>query len=171
MKVIKNLSDRVEIKVEDTGEIISVDFTDKRFTNKLLHLVKRYRGLSSEIESKSNEIANSSDDDFEKLIKASDLEVEVLTDFKKDVDDTFNCDIVEKMFGDTLPDIAKYLPMFDAITPYIVASKKKEDAAIAEISKKYGINMDSPVTASPIPVDKEDVVTTPVDKEDASVGA
>lgn len=156
MKVIKSLSDRVEIQVENTGEVISVDFTDKRFTNKLLHLIKRYRALGAEIDSKTNEILNSSDDDFEKSLKASDLEISVLTDFKNDVDNTFNCDIVEKMFGDTLPDIAKYLPMFDLITPYIIESKKKEDAAISEIAKKYGIDMGANEKVDTVPIEKED---------------
>lgn len=81
-----------------------------------------------------------SDANIDLMIAASDLEIEILTDFKNEVDDAFNAHITAFMFGDTLPPLEYYVELFDAITPYIQKAKASEDKMLKAINEKYDLN-------------------------------
>ena len=74
------------------------------------------------------------------MIAASDLEIEVLQDFKNEVDDAFNAPITTFMFGDTLPPLEYYVELFEAITPYIQKAKANENKMLQAINEKYDLN-------------------------------
>lgn len=80
------------------------------------------------------------DANIDLMIAASDLEIEVLQDFKDEVDDAFNAPITTFMFGDTLPPLEYYVELFDAITPYIQKAKANENKMLQAINEKYDLN-------------------------------
>lgn len=80
------------------------------------------------------------DANIDLMIAASDLEVEILQDFKNEVDDAFNAPITTFMFGDTLPPLEYYVELFDAITPYIQKAKANENKMLQAINDKYNLN-------------------------------
>lgn len=136
---IKNLSLITSIKIEGTDKELKVDFSDKRFINKLLKLVKKYQTIGDVIDERVSEIEKI-DDELDKLIAFSDMENDILGDFKNDVNDTFNTDVTGLLFGDCLPDIERYFPLFESIIPYAQAAKAQENEMIMNITNKYGIN-------------------------------
>ena len=80
------------------------------------------------------------DANIDLMIAASDIEVEILQDFKNEVDDAFNAPITAFMFGDTLPPLEYYVELFDAITPYIQKAKANENKMLQAINEKYDLN-------------------------------
>lgn len=80
------------------------------------------------------------DANIDLMIAASDLEIEILQDFKDEVDDAFNAPITTFMFGDTLPPLEYYVELFDAITPYIQKAKANENKMLQAINEKYDLN-------------------------------
>ena len=80
------------------------------------------------------------DANIDLMIAASDIEVEILQDFKNEVDDAFNAPITTFMFGDTLPPLEYYVELFDAITPYIQKAKANENKMLQAINEKYDLN-------------------------------
>lgn len=80
------------------------------------------------------------DANIDLMIAASDLEIEILQDFKDEVDDAFNAPITTFMFGDTLPPLEYYVELFDAITPYIQKAKVNENKMLQAINEKYDLN-------------------------------
>ena len=80
------------------------------------------------------------DANIDLMIAASDIEVEILQDFKNEVDEAFNAPITSFMFGDTLPPLEYYVELFDAITPYIQKAKANENKMLQAINEKYDLN-------------------------------
>lgn len=138
MYKISNLNMKTRIDIDGVDEPLYIDFTDRRLVNKLIKLVKRYRNIEEELNEKLKEIDNY-EDEFDKLEATSDIETEVLESFKKDVDDTFNTDLTEKMFGDCLPSIERYFKLFDMLQPLLLEAKEVEQKEINEINEKYGL--------------------------------
>ncbi len=52
---IKDLSMVTKIQIEGTDKSINVDFTDKRFVNRLLKLVKKYQNIENVIQERGKE--------------------------------------------------------------------------------------------------------------------
>lgn len=138
MNILSNLNKVVEFNVAGTDITFKIDFTDKRLTNKLLHLFKKMKEMDKVIEEKSAKIEEIADD-FEKLLAMSDVENEILEEFKKDVDNAFGFNITDKMFGDTLPDAFRYTDLFDSILPFLAKVKEEEKSAFDAINEKYSI--------------------------------
>jgi DNA-directed RNA polymerase beta' subunit len=74
------------------------------------------------------------------LIAASDIEIDILQDFKDEVNNAFNAPITDIMFGDTLPPLEYYVELFEAITPYIQKAKAAENKTLQAINEKYKLN-------------------------------
>lgn len=138
MNILSNLNKVVEFGIEGTDVTFKIDFTDKRLTNKLLHLFKKMKSMDKVIEDKAAEI-DKIEDAFERLLAMSDTETEILEEFKKDVDSAFGFNITEKMFGDTLPDAFRYTDLFDSILPFLAKVKEEEKSAFDAINAKYNI--------------------------------
>ena len=117
----------------------SVDFSDKRIVNRILHLVKKYNGIEEKLNEKYAEL-DKIEDELDKLIAFSDLEINVLEEFKKDVNEAFGMNIVDEIYGDALPGIEVYFSLFDKIKPFIEDSKKQESIAISELNKLYSLD-------------------------------
>ena len=126
-----------ENKVDEV--LKSVDFSDKRIVNRVLHLVKKYNDIDVELNEKYAEL-DKIEDELDKLIAFSDLEISVLEEFKKDVNDAFGMNIVDEIYGDALPGIEVYFSLFDKIKPFIEDSKKQESIAISELNKLYSLD-------------------------------
>ena len=126
-----------ENKVDEV--LKSVDFSDKRIVNRILHLVKKYDGIEEKLNEKYAELAKI-EDELDKLIALSDLEISVLEEFKKDVNEAFGMNIVDEIYGDALPGIEVYFSLFDKIKPFIEDSKKQESIAISELNKLYSLD-------------------------------
>lgn len=126
-----------ENKVDEV--LKSVDFSDKRIVNRILHLVKKYDGIEEKLNEKYAEL-NKIEDELDKLIAFSDLEISVLEEFKKDVNEAFGMNIVDEIYGDALPGIEVYFSLFDKIKPFIEDSKKQESIAISELNKLYSLD-------------------------------
>lgn len=117
----------------------SVDFSDKRIVNRVLHLVKKYNDIDVKLNEKYAELDKIADE-LDKLIAYSDLEIGVLEEFKKDVNEAFGRNIVDEIYGDALPGIEVYFSLFDKIKPFIEDSKKQESIAISELNKLYSLD-------------------------------
>lgn len=126
-----------ENKVDEVLE--SVDFSDKRIVNRVLHLVKKYNDIDVKLNEKYAELDKIADE-LDKLIAYSDLEIGVLEEFKKDVNEAFGRNIVDEIYGDALPGIEVYFSLFDKIKPFIEDSKKQESIAISELNKLYSLD-------------------------------
>lgn len=126
-----------ENKVDEVLE--SVDFSDKRIVNRVLHLVKKYNDIDVKLNEKYAELDKIADE-LDKLIAYSDLEIGVLEEFKKDVNEAFGKNIVDEIYGDALPGIEVYFSLFDKIKPFIEDSKKQESIAISELNKLYSLD-------------------------------
>lgn len=138
---IKNLSMAVEIPIEGTNEVIKVDFSDTRFVAKLLKLVRKYRSLVEEIQEKFKK-CDDIKDNLDKVIALFDIRDEILLEFKHDVDNTFNTNLTEKLFGDCVPDIERYFVLFDALMPHMQQAKEQENTLIDKICQQYGLNLE-----------------------------
>lgn len=117
----------------------SVDFSDKRIVNKILHMVKKYNDIEVKLNEKYAEL-DKIEDELDKLIAFSDLEISVLEEFKKDVNEAFGVNIVDEIYGDVLPRIEEYFRIFDRAKPFIEDSKKQESIAISELNKLYSLD-------------------------------
>ena len=126
-----------ESKIDEV--LKSIDFSDKRIVNRVLHLVKKYNGIEEKLNEEYAEL-DKIEDELDRLIAYSDLEVNVLEEFKKDVNDAFGMNIVDEIYGDTLPGIEVYFSLFDKIKPFIEDSKKQESIAISELNKLYSLD-------------------------------
>lgn len=126
-----------ENKVDEV--LKSVDFSDKRIVNRVLHLVKKYDGIDVKLNEKYAELDKIADE-LDKLIAFSDLEISVLEEFKKDINEAFGRNIVDEIYGDALPGIEVYFSLFDKIKPFIEDSKKQESIAISELNKLYSLD-------------------------------
>lgn len=126
-----------ENKVDEVLE--SVDFSDKRIVNRVLHLVKKYNDIDVKLNEKYAEL-DKIEDELDKLIAFSDLEIGVLEEFKSDVNNAFGKNIVDEIYGDALPGIEVYFSLFDKIKPFIEDSKKQESIAISELNKLYSLD-------------------------------
>lgn len=126
-----------ESKVDEV--LKSVDFSDKRIVNRVLHLVKKYNDIDVKLNEKYAELDKIADE-LDKLIAFSDLEISVLEEFKKDVNEAFGTNIVDEIYGDALPGIEVYFSLFDKIKPFIEDSKKQESIAISELNKLYSLD-------------------------------
>lgn len=136
---MQNLSLQTVIKIDGTDNEIKLDFSDKRFVNRLLHLIKKYGNIEEEIQRELEKL-DSIEDELDKLLAYSDTEINLLTAFKKDVDDCFGTNITEMMFGDCVPQVERYFDLFSELIPYIEAAKAQENEKIVSINKKYGLD-------------------------------
>ena len=117
----------------------SVNFSDKRIVNRLLHLVKKYDGFDERLNKKYAEL-DKIEDELDRLIEISDLEINVLEQFRTDVNSAFGKNIVNEIYEDYLPGITDYFRLFDRIKPRIEESKKQENIAISELNKLYSLD-------------------------------
>lgn len=137
MANIKNLSLETELNIEGLDKPIKIDFTDKRVTNRLLKLVARYRNIEQEIDDKTAEL-DTIEDDIDRALAVSDLELNILTELKEQVNEAFGVDIVGAMFGDTIPGVERYTELFETLMPYIKEAKLAEAKTINRITELYG---------------------------------
>ena len=142
---INSLCLKTQIEIKGTAgedgknKVISVDFTDRRFANRLLKLIHRYSNIEEEISNKFDGFDNI-EDPIEKLLKFSDVEVEVLEDFKNGVNEVFGFDITKELFGDCLPNIERYFEFSDTLTPYVLESNRIENERISAVKSKYSLD-------------------------------
>lgn len=138
-KTIENLSLATEFKVKGYDKPLRIDFSDKRVINKLLHLQAFYSNMDKIMQEKKEE-ADKIEDRLEKLLFMSDTEVELLTELKNKVDDLFNENITEAMFGDCVPSVERYFNLFEAISPFIKEAVSQQNKIISEVNQKYGLD-------------------------------
>ena len=138
MKTIKNLSRVFELNVEGTDKVVRIDFSDKRMSGNILRLVKKYQGIEDELNQQFKAVDDNTElSELDRLLAYTEIEENVLTAFKDDVDKAFNTNITEQMFGDTLPGVERYAELFQAVVPFIMDYKQAENDALAELNKLY----------------------------------
>ena len=138
MKTIKNLSRVFELNVEGTDKVVRIDFSDKRMSGNILRLVKKYQGIEDELNQQFKAVDDNTElSELDRLLAYTEIEENVLTAFKDDVDKAFNTNITEQMFGDTLPGVERYPELFQAVVPFIMDYKQAENDALAELNKLY----------------------------------
>lgn len=138
MAEIKNLSLATTIKVEGTDKTVTVDFSDKRLVLRVAKLLKKYNNIDEEINKRVTE-CEAIEDELDRFIALSEATVSILEEFKNDVNAAFNADITGTLFGDCVPDIERYFPFLEAITPYIQESLKEQGEVIQTVNKKYSL--------------------------------
>ena len=138
MSSIKNLSKVLNLKVEGTDKVLTIDFSDKRLVNRVLHLMKKYRGIDDKVNEKIQEISKI-EDELDREIAFSDFYIEFLEEIKNDVNTAFNTDIVDALYGDALVGVERYKELFEVVTPYIENIAKEESEAIDLINKEYNL--------------------------------
>lgn len=140
MERLKSLNLVTELEIEGLEEPIKLDFSDKRFTNRLLHLVKKYENIEEDLQSRLSGI-DDLENEVDKLIAFSDVEIEVLEEFRADVNNAFGMNLTDKLFGEScLPSIERYYSLFDSIMPYVKEAKTRESESMKEVMKKYGVS-------------------------------
>lgn len=135
---LQNLDLTQKLTIEDSNKCLEIDLSDKRIANRILKLVKRYQGIEDELKEKLA-AAEKIKDELDKMIAVSDIEVDTLESFKKDVDDAFGTNITEIMFGDCLPGIERYTDLFETLTPVIQAYSADEKKRVEALNKKYSL--------------------------------
>lgn len=140
MAVIKSLKNVIELNVDGEDKVLRFDFSDVRFKNKILKLMKKWRDLGKEIEAKEEEIAGIKDN-LDRLLEQSNYEVELYESFKDDINAAFDCDITGIMFGNIVPSITRYSELFSRIAPYVEEASNKELSSIEALNKKYGLGI------------------------------
>lgn len=138
MSSIKNLSKVLNLKVEGTEKVLTIDFSDKRLVNRVLHLMKKYRGIDDKVNEKIKEISKI-EDELDREIAFSDFYIEFLEEIKNDVNTAFNTNIVDTLYGDALVGVERYKELFELVTPYIENTAKEESEAIDLINKEYNL--------------------------------
>lgn len=141
-----NLNRATEVEIGDKK--IKLDFSDKRLLNKILKLMKKYQNIEEEINDRVEEIEKKEDmSDLDKIIAYSDVEIDVLTEFRNDVDNTFGINLCDTLFGEgVLPEIERYFEFFEAISPIVQKAQKEQSDKIASIQQKYGLDRVAKVT-------------------------
>lgn len=135
---LQNLNLTQKLTIEDSDKCLEIDLSDKRIANRILKLVKRYQNIDVEIKEKLA-TAEKIEDELDKMIAVSDIEVDTLESFKKDVDEAFGTNITDVMFGDCLPGIERYTDLFETLTPLIQAYSADEKKRVEAINKKYSL--------------------------------
>ena len=135
---LKSLDLTQKLTIEDSDKCLEIDLSDKRFANRILKLVKRYQGIDGELKEKLA-ATEKIEDELDKMIAVSDVEVDLLESFKKDVDDAFGTNITEVMFGDCLPGVERYADLFETLTPVIQAYTSDEKKRVEALNKKYSL--------------------------------
>lgn len=123
VELIKSMGIDIETKEEISDENIETFLNNK---------------VSADKRDKVKEII--ADGNMDLLIAASDIEIDILQDFKDEVNNAFNAPITDIMFGDTLPPLEYYVELFEAITPYIQKAKEAENKTLQAITEKYKLN-------------------------------
>ena len=123
VEYIKGLGIDIQDKSEITEENIEKFLAEKVSEDKKAEVQKEIEGAN-----------------FDIMLAASDAEIEILEDFRNEVNDAFNANITGLMFGDTLPPLEYYVELFEAITPYIQKAKANENKMIQAINEKYSLN-------------------------------
>lgn len=154
--VIKSLNYATEIQVD--GKSLKIDFSDKALINRCLKLIKKYQNLDKAINNRIAEIEKDTTlEEIDKLIAYSDVEVDILSEFKMDVDRAFNAPVTTTLFGaDVIPEIERYFTFFEAITPIVQEVKTQENERITEIQKKYGLDRLENKEAEVVPFEKKE---------------
>ncbi len=138
MGAIKSLNMATKLTIEGYDGEISIDFTDVRMRNKLIHLMKFY--MSAENRMKAvYEDANKIEDKLDKLIYVTDSELEILEEVRAKFEGIFGKECITAMYGDCIPPIDRYTALLDALSPAFKESfeqlKEEED----RLSKKYNL--------------------------------
>ena len=123
VEYIKEMGIDIQDKSELNDENIEKFLADKVPENKKEEVKKEIEGAN-----------------FDIMLAASDAEIEILENFRDEVNDAFNANITGLMFGDTLPALELYIELFEAITPYIQKAKANENKMIQAINEKYNLN-------------------------------
>lgn len=123
VELIKSMGINIESKDEITDENIETFLSEK---------------VSSDKRDKVKEVI--ADANMDMLIAASDIEIDILQDFKDEVNNAFNAPITDIMFGDTIPPLEYYVELFETITPYIQKAKAAENKTLQAINEKYKLN-------------------------------
>lgn len=147
IKKYKNIDEYVAEKMKGVEEIIDatveyiremgIDIQDKSELND--ENIEKF--LADKVpENKKEEVKKEIEGaNFEIMLAASDAEIEILENFRDEVNDAFNANITGLMFGDTLPALELYIELFEAITPYIQKAKANENKMIQAINEKYNL--------------------------------
>jgi histone acetyltransferase (RNA polymerase elongator complex component) len=147
IKKYKNIDEYVAEKMKGVEEIIDstveyiremgIDIQDKSELND--ENIEKF--LKDKVpENKKEEVKKEIEGaNFEIMLAASDAEIEILENFRDEVNDAFNANITGLMFGDTLPALELYIELFEAITPYIQKAKANENKMIQAINEKYNL--------------------------------
>lgn len=148
IKKYKNIDEYVAEKMKGVEEIIDatieyiremgIDIQDKSELND--ENIEKF--LADKVpENKKEEVKKAVENaNFDIMLAASDAEIEILENFRDEVNDAFNANITGLMFGDTLPALELYIELFEAITPYIQKAKANENKMIQAINEKYNLN-------------------------------
>lgn len=148
IKKYKNIDEYVAEKMKGVEEIIDstveyikemgIDIQDKSELND--ENIEKF--LADKVpENKKEEVKKEIEGaNFDIMLAASDAEIEILENFRDEVNDAFNANITGLMFGDTLPALELYIELFEAITPYIQKAKANENKMIQAINEKYNLN-------------------------------
>lgn len=135
---LQNLDLTQKLTIEDSDKCLEIDLSDRRIGNRLLKLRKRYQGIDAELKEKL-EAAEKIEDELDRMIAVSDIEIDTLESFKKDVDDAFGVNITEIMFGNCLPGIERYNDLFETLTPIFQAYTDDAMKRVEAINKKYSL--------------------------------
>ncbi len=129
MEKIRRSSDSiVKIEVNDDGDIIAIDLSDREFPNRFYALFANLQHRVEEFEGKRGEIENLS------VPEQICTDIEMHKAVMVDIDNLFGAGTCKKVFGDIVPDVAEITDFFEQLVPILQKyGKKRQDS----INQKY----------------------------------
>jgi hypothetical protein len=139
MKSLRINSQAKRIKVNDSGEFITLNFGDQRFIPELLALMEELNSAQPGNIARSAEIdampEGTREESLAKIAASAAFNLELCTRMKCRVDEIFRDDVCRKVFGDVVPSLDAFYEFFDQLGEVIRGFKRELDE---DLQKRIG---------------------------------
>lgn len=129
MEKLRRSSDSIiKIEVNDEGDIITINLSDREFPNRFYKLYENTVNHVAEFEGRK--------EDFDNLTVEEQLnvDIEMHKAIMVDIDNVFGVGTCKKVFGDIVPDVVEITDFFEQIIPIL---RKYGQQRQNRISQKY----------------------------------
>lgn len=141
MNSLRVSSQTKKIKVNERGEYITLDFGDQRFLPDLLALMDEFKNAEARYGARAAEIdampESTPDESMAKISATAAFNLELCTNLKQRVDETFRDEVCRKVFGDITPSVVAFTEFFDQLGDVIRSFKVEQDEAIQKKIGRY----------------------------------
>ncbi len=132
-KIRVGQKEKLVIEVNDAGECIEINVSDKRLTQKLAGLVKRLKTVVIEATEKQKQLAelDPKSAGVDSVISIIEYEASISQGIIADLDDVFGVGTCRKVFGDgVIPSLDDVQDFLNQLTPFIARAVQERRKAI-----------------------------------------